>query len=81
MKIVIREEERKTRTFQLPSALLLNRFSAMLIRRALKKKGVTVTRKQTARFLKALKHYKCEHRDWKLLEICDKKNQHVEITL
>lgn len=61
------------------TALLCNRFSAFWIRRSLKKQGVHLTKKQTAAFLKALKKYRKEHTDWKLVEVHTADSEHVEI--
>ena len=78
MKIVIRTEEKKTRVFQFPTGILLNRFS---IRYSLKKQGMKLTNRQATRFLKELRAYRREHRDLVWFEIRDKKNRHVQITL
>ena len=81
MRIIIQEEKDKTRVLRFPTGLFCNRFAAMLLRHSLKKKGVTVTRKQTAHFLKTLKQYRRAHPEWELADIRDQKGRRVQIKL
>ena len=68
MKIAIKWDETKL-TLHFPTGLVLNRLTAGMVRRSLKKKGVRLTRKQTVLFIKELKRYKKSHRDWNLVEV------------
>ena len=81
MRIIIQEEKGKKRVLRFPTGLFCNRFAAMLLRRSLKKKGVTVTRKQTSHLLKVLKQYRRTHPEWELIDLRDKKGQRVQIKL
>jgi replication-associated recombination protein RarA len=68
MKIAIKWDETKL-TLRFPTALVLNRLTAGIVRKSLKKQGVRLTRKQTVLFIKELKKYKKTHRDWNLVEV------------
>ena len=68
MKIAIKWDETKL-TLRFPTGLVLNRFTAGIVRKSLKKQGVRLTRKQTVLFIKELKRYKKTHRDWNLVEV------------
>ena len=81
MRITVRTREDKTLVFCFPTVLLVNRFSAMLLRRKLKKEGVKLSRRQTDRFLKELKHYRSTHPGWVLVDFRDKKGPLVEVKL
>ena len=69
MKIEISKKGGMQFSIAFPTALLCNRFSAFLVRRSLKKEGITLTKNQTAGFLKALKQYRKTHPDWTLVEV------------
>ena len=69
MKITI-----NTRTvFVLPTGLGMNRLTAGIIRRKLKKEGIILTRKQMLLFIKTVRRYKKSHTDWNLAEV-ERKN-------
>lgn len=77
MKITV-----NTRTvFRFPTCLTLNRLTAWIIRRKLKKEGIQLTGKQTARMLKELKRYKKNHADWNLVEVNSKNGNTVKVRL
>ena len=62
--------EKNARTlFLFPTCLIVNRLTAGLIRRKLKKDGINLTRRQTRLFIKEIKRYKKNHADWVLVEI------------
>ena len=79
MKIAIKWDETKL-TLHFPSALVLNRLTAGIVRKSLKKQGVRLTRKQTVLFIKELKKYRRHHRDWNLVEVSEN-NNHVIIKI
>ena len=65
MKITV-----NTRTvFRFPTGLIANGLTAGIIRRKLKKEGITLTRKQTTQLVKGLKQYKKTHPHWNLVEV------------
>lgn len=68
MKISINSGDTKL-VFRFPTGLVLNRLTAGIVCRRLKKEGIHLTRKQTVLFIKELKRYKRTHRDWNLVEI------------
>ncbi|MBO7274589.1 MAG: hypothetical protein J6V22_07010, partial [Clostridia bacterium] len=67
MKISINWDNTKL-ALRFPTGLVLNRFTAGIVCRKLKKEGIHLTRKQTVLFIKELKKYKKKHRDWNLVE-------------
>ena len=68
MKISINWDNTKL-ALHFPTGLVLNRLTAGIVRKQLKKEGIHLTRKQTVLFIKELKRYKRTHRDWNLVEI------------
>ena len=68
-------------TLRFPTGLILNRFTAGIVRRKLKKEGIHLTRKQTVLFIKELKKYKKTHRDWNLVEISENDTNSVIIKI
>ena len=56
MKISIKSDDLKL-TLRLPTGLILNRLTAGIVCRKLKKEGIHLTRKQTVLFIKKLKKY------------------------
>ena len=68
MKISINSGDTRL-VFRFPTGLVLNRLTAGIVCRRLKKEGVHLTRKQTVLFIKELKRYKRTHHDWNLVEI------------
>ncbi len=68
MKISINWDNTKL-ALHFPTGLILNRCTAGIVRKELKKEGITLTRKQTVLFIKELKRYKKTHRDWNLVEV------------
>jgi len=67
--------------FRFPTGLIVNRFTAGIIRKRLKKEGVRLTRKQTLQFIKGLKQYKKEHTDWNLVEVNSQNGDTVTIRI
>ena len=67
--------------FRFPTGLILNRFTASLIRRNLKKEGIRLTRRQTARLIKEIKWYQKNHADWNLAEIREAGGRTVQIKI
>ena len=75
----IKENERTV--FVFPTRLIANRFTSGIVRKALKKRGVALTRRQTRLFIKELKRYKKTHTEWKLVEVYEKSGNTATITL
>lgn len=70
MKIAIKWDDTKL-TLHFPTDLVLNRCTAGIVRKQLKKEGINLTRKQTVLLIKELKKYKKTHRDWNLVEVTE----------
>jgi hypothetical protein len=71
-----------TRTvFRFPTGLIANGLTAGIIRRKLKKEGIILTGKQTARLIKELKRYKKTHPDWNLVEVDSPTGDTVKVKL
>lgn len=80
MKISIKSDDLKL-TLRLPTGLILNRLTAGIVCRKLKKEGIYLTRKQTVLFIKELKKYKKKHRDWNLVEVTESGTNSVIIKI
>ena len=80
MKIAIKWDETKL-TLRFPTGLVLNRLTAGIVRKSLKKQGVRLTRKQTVLFIKELKKYRRHHRDWNLVEVSENDTNSVIIKI
>ena len=71
-----------TRTvFRFPTGLMANGLTAGIIRRKLKKAGILLSRKQTARLIKTLRQYKKTHADWNLVEVDSQNGDTVRIKM
>lgn len=80
MKIFIKSDDLKL-TLRLPTGLILNRLTAGIVCRKLKKEGIHLTRKQTVLFIKELKKYKKKHRDWNLVEVSENDTNSIVIKI
>ena len=80
MKISIKSDDLKL-TLRLPTGLILNRLTAGIVCRKLKKEGIHLTRKQTVLFIKELKKYKKKHRDWNLVEASENDTNSIVIKI
>ena len=80
MKISIKSDDLKL-TLRLPTGLILNRLTAGIVCRKLKKEGIHLTRKQTVLFIKKLKKYKKKHRDWNLVEVSENDTNSIVIKI
>lgn len=80
MKICIKSDKLKM-VLRFPTDLVINRFTAGIIRKSLKKKGIHLSRKQTVLFIKELKRYKKTHRDWNLVEVTESATNSVIIKI
>ena len=80
MKIAIKWDETKL-SLRFPTGLVLNRFTAGIVRKQLKKEGIHLTRKQTVLFIKELKKYRRQHRDWNLVEVSENDTNSIIIKI
>ena len=81
MRIVVNECDGKNRRLCLPSGLVFNRVSAVLLSVALKKKNVKISGKQLRLLFREIKAYKAKRPEWKLAEVHSKNGDMVEIVL
>lgn len=81
MRVIVNEEDGKGVDLSLPSGLVLNPVSAIVLEKICRKHGVELPRKQLAEFMKAVKEYKKTHPEWKLIEVDEADGEHVEIVI
>ena len=81
MKIIIREKGGRSLRIVLPSAFLLNGFSAWIAASVLRKKGMDVTKEQLEPMLRGLRRFRKACPDWKLVEMRERDGDSVEICL
>ena len=81
MKVLIQGSEEKNLRIVLPSVLVLNRFFAGILCKALEQNGVSINRNQMAVLVKEINRYRREHRGWKLVEVQSADGERVEVKL
>lgn len=81
MKIRVVEKEKSGFCLQLPTGLLLNRLTAGIIARKLRKVGMQVSGKCVYAFAKAVRTYRKEHPQWQLVEVLDSRGTQIQIKL
>ena len=62
-----------------PSRLIINNLTLWFVRREFKKSGLTLTRKQTARFVKEFRNCKKSYSGWTLVEIQKKNGKTIKL--
>ena len=77
MKIIINDRT----VFIFPSGLIVNRFTTGIIRKKLRKEGVSLTGKEALLFFKEIKRYKKAHGNWNLIEAESKDGNTVKIKI
>ena len=63
--------------FLFPTWLIINNFTAGIIRKKLKKDGIAVTRKQSITIIKEIKRYKRHNPDWIFAQINEKSGKTI----
>lgn len=81
MNIIINEVGGKTIHLRLPSALVLNPLSANLLSVKLKENHLNISSKQLQILFQAIKTYKLNHPEWKLVEVYGHDGDTVEIVV
>lgn len=81
MKIVIKEAGERTIRISLPTGLLINRATALMLPAILKKKGIAISGEQAVRIVRCIRGCRRCRGDWKLLEIDGKNGDRVQISL
>lgn len=69
MRIYIKEEKGQVIHLRLPTGLVFNRFTALFIPGACRKRNINITYQQAVQFLRALHSYRRRHKDWVLAEV------------
>jgi hypothetical protein len=73
---------KNTRTvFAFPTGFIVNRFTAGILRRRLKKEGIKLKRKQVLLIIKEIKRYKKSHSGWNVIEVDNKSKDTVKIRI
>ena len=80
MKILIKSDKSKI-VLRFPTCFLLNRITAGIMCRVLKKEGVHITQKQAVSLIKEIRRCKTKFRDWNFVEITDNNNDRVIIKI
>lgn len=81
MRIVVQESKGKTIRIVLPTGLLLNRATALIMPGMLEKQGISLTRDQAVRIVQAIHVCRRHHPGWKLVEVESSNGDYVEVTL
>ena len=78
MNIIVNEVGGKNIHLRLPSGLVLNGLSANLLSVKLKDKNLNISSKQLRILFQAIKAYKANHPEWKLVEVHGHDGETVE---
>lgn len=81
MNIIVNEAGGKNIHLRLPSCLVLNGLSANLLSLKLKEMHLNISGNQLCILFQAIKTYKRNHPEWKLVEVCGQDGETVEIIL
>lgn len=81
MYIIVNEASGKNIHLRLPSGLLLNGLSANLLSLKLKELHLNISSKQLCLLFQAIKMYKQNHPEWKLVEVYGQDGETVEIVV
>ncbi len=77
MKVTVNDKT----VFMFPTGLVINRLTAGIIRKKLRKEGIKLSRKQTVRLIKALRKYRRKHPEWNLVEACEANGDSVIVRI
>lgn len=81
MRIVVNSPDCKRIRIWLPSGLIFNPISAMLLPGILKQNGLEITREQALAMVRAINRYRRRHPKWTLVEVEDATGEYVKVTL
>ncbi|MBQ7875789.1 MAG: hypothetical protein IJ316_00725 [Clostridia bacterium] len=79
MRIIVKSGENTNIKLSVPTAVVVNSFTAMFIPKVLEPHGVKITKKQSVKFMKALNKYRHNHEDWTLVEVNSSNGDCVKI--
>lgn len=81
MRIRIENTDIPDLHLRLPNALALNTFTAQWLHKAGEEHHVHLTRGQILSLMRAARRYSRKHPDWVLVDVQDKDNTHIQVTL
>lgn len=81
MQISVVEKEKSGVCLQLPTGLLLNRLTAGIVARKLRKQGMQISGKSVYAFAKAVRTYRKEHPQWQLVEVQSANGEQIQVNL
>lgn len=81
MKIIVSNPGSKGIRLRIPTGLVLNRFTALLIPAATKKHGAALTYRQCAALVKELRRCKKKYKDWVLVEVSSADGEKVFVKM
>ena len=83
MKIMVKSGNHTNVNLVIPTSLILNRVSILVLQQICKKQGVDLplSKKQLIELMKVAKTYKRHHPSWKLVEVESADGERVEISL
>ena len=81
MKIVVRSQENRDILVQLPTGLILNPISALLLPKALQENGIVASRAQALALVRAINRYRRSHPGWVLVEVEGADGDYINITV
>jgi len=81
MKVIIEESGGRTHRIVIPTGLILNRATALMLPGMLEVRGVALTKEQCIRLVKAVRACRKSHPGWKLVEVHSQDGSGVEISL
>ena len=83
MRIIVKSDNHTDVNLAIPTNLIFNRVSILLLQQICKKQNVELplSKEQLIDFMKVVRKYKRHHPNWKLLEVESADGERVEISL
>ena len=81
MKLVVKEQEKTLVKFGVPTGLISNRFSILIIKNLLKKYNIHISSKDLRKMFKIIKVFRKDNPSWTLLEVNTNDSVDVIITV
>lgn len=81
MRIIVKAKNGPNFRLLLPTALILNRFTAGWVCKSMDSNGMHLSKEQAVAFLGELKRYRRKHRDWVLVEVRSAGGDYVKVKL
>ena len=81
MKIAVHNDGGRDIDLRLPTGLIVNPVSAMMLPKVLEEKGIAASRAQALALVRAINRYRRSHPGWVLVEVESADGSHVKITM